>query len=60
MNKIYHFSAPRRTEIGGNHTDHQHGCVLTAAVDMEMTAEVTLNGTNTIRVDSRGLQAGGN
>ena len=22
------FSAPGRTEIGGNHTDHQHGCVL--------------------------------
>ena len=56
MNKIYHFSAPGRTEIGGNHTDHQHGCVLTAAVDMEMTAEVTLNGTNTIRVDSEGYK----
>ena len=26
------FSAPGRTEIGGNHTDHQHGCVLAAAV----------------------------
>lgn len=22
------FSAPGRTEVGGNHTDHQHGCVL--------------------------------
>ena len=28
MDNIYHFSAPGRTEIGGNHTDHQHGCVI--------------------------------
>jgi len=56
MDKIYHFSAPGRTEIGGNHTDHQHGCVLAAAVDMETTAEVTLNGTNVIRVDSEGYK----
>ena len=31
MDKTYHFSVPGRTEIGGNHTDHQHGCVLAAA-----------------------------
>ena len=36
------YSAPGRSEIGGNHTDHQHGCVLAAAVDLETTAEVTL------------------
>ena len=56
MDKTYHFSAPGRTEIGGNHTDHQHGRVIAAAVDMETTAEVTLNGTNTIRVDSEGYK----
>ena len=56
MADIYHFSAPGRTEIGGNHTDHQHGCVLAAAVDMTTTAEVTLNGTNVIRVDSEGYR----
>ena len=56
MEQIYHFSAPGRTEIGGNHTDHQHGCVLAAAVDMETTAEVQLNGTQFIRVDSEGFQ----
>ena len=33
MDKVYHFSAPGQTEIGGNHTDHQHGCVIAAAVD---------------------------
>ena len=56
MDKIYHFSAPGRTEIGGNHTDHQHGCVIAAAVDMTTTAEVRLNGTNVIRVDSEGYK----
>ena len=56
MDKTYHFSAPGRTEIGGNHTDHQHGSVLAAAVDMETTGEVRLNGTNVIRVDSEGYK----
>ena len=32
-NEISLFSAPGRTEIGGNHTDHQHGCVLAASVN---------------------------
>lgn len=50
----YLFSAPGRTEIGGNHTDHQHGCVLAAAVDLEMTAEVEWNEENRIRVCSEG------
>ena len=56
MDKVYHFSAPGRTESGGNHTDHQHGCVIAAAVDMETTAGVTLNGANIIRVDSEGYK----
>ena len=30
------FSSPGRTELGGNHTDHQHGCVLAASVNMDM------------------------
>ena len=51
---IYRFSAPGRTEIGGNHTDHQRGCVLAAAVDLETTAEVTLNDSRVIRVFSDG------
>ncbi len=49
------FSAPGRTEIGGNHTDHQHGCVLAAAVDMDILAAALPNGTNTIRVLSEGF-----
>ena len=48
------FSAPGRTEICGNHTDHQRGAVLAAAVNLETVAEVTLNGTDRIRVQSEG------
>ena len=44
------FSAPGRTEIGGNHTDHQHGCVLAGSVNLDVIAAVSLNGTNTVRV----------
>ena len=32
------FSAPGRTELSGNHTDHQRGCVLAAAVDLDTRA----------------------
>ena len=46
------FSAPGRTELGGNHTDHQHGAVLAGAVDLDTRAAVAANGTNRIRVQS--------
>ncbi len=49
-----YFSAPGRTEIGGNHTDHQRGCVLAAAVNLDSVAAVRLNGTNQIRIQSEG------
>lgn len=54
MERHYQFSAPGRTEIGGNHTDHQRGCVLAAAVNLETVADVCLNGTNAIWVQSQG------
>ena len=57
MNKHYRFSAPGRTEIGGNHTDHQHGCVLAAAVNLETVADVSLNGSDKILVQSEGYPA---
>ncbi len=44
------FSAPGRTEIGGNHTDHQHGLVLAGSIDLDILAAVTPNGENVIRV----------
>ena len=38
------FSAPGRTEIGGNHTDHQHGCVLAASVNLDVIAIIASSG----------------
>ena len=52
----YCFSAPGRTELSGNHTDHQHGCVLAGAVNLETTAEVSCNGSNCISVLSDGYE----
>ncbi len=48
------WSAPGRTEIGGNHTDHQHGKVVAASVDMDMLAAAAANGENIVRVKSDG------
>ena len=50
----HYFSAPGRTEIGGNHTDHQRGRVLAGAVNLDTVAAVRMNGTNTIRIQSKG------
>ena len=49
-----YFSAPGRTEIGGNHTDHQRGRVLAAAVNLDTRAAVRVNGSNIIRILSKG------
>lgn len=50
------FSGPGRTEIGGNHTDHQHGHVLCASVDMDILACAAPNGTDRVRILSEGYQ----
>ena len=49
-----YFSAPGRTEISGNHTDHQRGRVLAGAVNLDTVAAVRVNGTDTIRIQSEG------
>lgn len=49
-----YFSAPGRTEIGGNHTDHQHGRVLAGAVNLDTLAAVRVSGGNEIRILSQG------
>ena len=54
MTQHFTYSAPGRTEISGNHTDHQHGCVLAAAVNLETVADVDLVAENTITVSSEG------
>lgn len=48
------YSAPGRSEIGGNHTDHQQGCVLAAAVTLDAVAVCSRNDRNVIRIYSEG------
>lgn len=48
------FSSPGRTEIGGNHTDHQHGKVLAASLNLCITAVCDKNDENVIRIKSEG------
>ncbi len=50
------FFCPGRTELAGNHTDHQKGRVMAAAVDRGITAEAEPNGENVIRVYSEGFE----
>ena len=50
------FSAPGRTEIGGNHTDHQNGCVLAAAVNLDVIAVVAFHQDGVIRIKSEGYE----
>lgn len=52
--EIHVFSAPGRTEIGGNHTDHQHGCVLAAAVTLDVIAVVGFHDEGVVRIKSEG------
>ncbi|MDO4523581.1 MAG: galactokinase family protein [Eubacteriales bacterium] len=46
------FSSPGRTEIGGNHTDHNHGKVLAGSVNQDCICAARRNGGNTIRIVS--------
>lgn len=48
------FSAPGRTEVGGNHTDHNHGRVLAAGINLDAIAVAAKNDENIVRVKSRG------
>ncbi len=48
------FSAPGRTEVGGNHTDHNHGRVLAASINLDAIAIASKNDENIVRVKSRG------
>lgn len=50
------FSAPGRTEIGGNHTDHQRGKVLAGSVNLDIIAVVAPNEDNIIRIQSEGFR----
>lgn len=52
--EVEFFSSPGRTEIGGNHTDHNYGRVLAGAVNLDNVAVAGKNNTNTIRIISEG------
>ncbi len=49
------FSAPGRTEVGGNHTDHQLGCVLAGSVNLDVIAVASKNDDMIVRVKSEGF-----
>lgn len=49
-------SAPGRTEIGGNHTDHNGGRVLAAAIDADIVAVAAPTGDDTIGIKSEGME----
>ena len=54
MNKKYKFSAPGRIEVSGNHTDHQRGCVLAAAVNADITCEAVHSDLIELKMDGYG------
>ena len=56
MSTTYVFSGPGRTEISGNHTDHQRGRVLAGAINLETVAEVVIKDNGLIRVASQGYR----
>ncbi len=50
------FSAPGRTEVGGNHTDHQHGRVLAAAVNLDIIAVAAKTEGTVVKIKSEGFR----
>ena len=53
--QVHVYSAPGRAELGGNHTDHQHGYGLAAAVMLDLVAVASPSDDGFIRVKSRGF-----
>ena len=51
-----YISVPGRTELIGNHTDHQRGCVVAAAVTLSLDAAAARTGDGRIRVLSEGME----
>lgn len=48
------FSAPGRTELGGNHTDHNNGRVLAASISLDILAVVSFHNGGAVRIKSEG------
>jgi galactokinase len=54
---LHFFSTPGRTEMGGNHTDHNHGRVLAASINLDSIAVAATNGSNQVHIFSKGYTA---
>ena len=50
------FTAPGRSEVCGNHSDHNHGCVLAAGISLDAIAVASKNDTNTVNIKSAGYR----
>ena len=51
---VHLFSAPGRSEVGGNHTDHNYGKVLAASISLDVVAAAAKNDENVVRIKSAG------
>ena len=49
---LYLFSSPGRTEISGNHTDHNHGKVLAGSINLDCVGVAAVNDTNFVNIVS--------
>ncbi len=54
--EVVMLSSPGRTELGGNHTDHNNGCVLAAAVTLDCLAVARPSGESMVRLVSEGFE----
>ena len=54
---LHYFSTPGRTEIGGNHTDHNHGRVLAASINLDSIAVAARNSENSVVLYSEGYDS---
>jgi len=54
--EVFLFSVGGRSEVSGNHTDHNRGCVLAAAVDLDIIAIAAKTDDGTVRVKSAGFE----
>jgi len=49
------FSVAGRSELSGNHTDHNRGCVVAASIDLDIIAVASARADSTVRIKSEGF-----
>ncbi|MCD6598197.1 MAG: hypothetical protein J7L04_10940 [Bacteroidales bacterium] len=54
--ELHFFSTPGRTEIGGNHTDHNHGRVIAGSINLDSIAVAAKNQEDRISIYSEGYK----